>query len=288
MILYKVRNWEKIYEVNRTREMKIMQWIALPVKLTSDGYTLIMEKESGPTIFGTFVAVLEVAALCDPRGTLVRSDGTPHTVDTLSRITRISKKYVEEMLNVCTRECKWFEAIDLEQGAGIPQVGAEKPQEGAGFLRYIHTDIPTDNTDSAAGSAESVLKISQQEIDQIYSLYPTKDINNENRATGKSNKDKEKIRAILKTQKYPLYEAMELYLKDKGATKGFLQNLSVFLNRLPGDDVLNDWRKRYRKQAPATVMPQPKPAEKPEPEEMAKPEDYEGIFDQVTKKMRSV
>ena len=125
---YRIKNWNQIYENNRTRELKKLQWIPIPVKLDGDGYTNIMSDENGqprkngPAIFGTFISVLEVAASCDNialRGTLIRSSGEPHDYASLARITRIPIKNIEDMILFCTVSLNWIEIIDLETGAGM-------------------------------------------------------------------------------------------------------------------------------------------------------------------------
>lgn len=125
---YRIKNWNQIYENNRTRELKKLQWIPIPVKLDGDGYTNIMcdengqPRKTGPAIFGAFIAILEVAASCDNialRGTLLRSSGEPHDFASLARITRIPIKIIEDMFSFCTISIKWIEIIDLETGAGM-------------------------------------------------------------------------------------------------------------------------------------------------------------------------
>lgn len=117
--LYRVRNWEKLYERNRTRDMVRMHWLALPVKIEGDGYLYLMDQENGAAIFGAFVAILEVAALCEPRGTLIRSTGVPHDERSLARKTRMDPAIISQALEHCTsKECKWLEFIDIRHYAG--------------------------------------------------------------------------------------------------------------------------------------------------------------------------
>jgi len=56
--IYRIRDWERIYENNRTRGMKLMQWLALPIKLSGSGYSYLMEEvENGAAVFGCFIAL---------------------------------------------------------------------------------------------------------------------------------------------------------------------------------------------------------------------------------------
>lgn len=128
---YRIKNWDEIYENNRTRELKNMLWLPLPIKLNGDGFTLMMQEKDGLEIFGAFIILLEIAASCTPRGTLVRSNGEPHDEKTMERISRMKVRESRRMLRYCSTTLKWLELIDLENGAVIPQEGATIPQEPA-------------------------------------------------------------------------------------------------------------------------------------------------------------
>jgi hypothetical protein len=73
-----------------------------------------------------------------------------------------------------------------------------------------------------------------EDIDYLYSLYPTRDKNNDNRTTGKTAKNKIKIQQLLKTiAKETLEKKINWYLKDCEDTKKYLMNFGTFLNNLP-------------------------------------------------------
>lgn len=132
--VYRIKNWDQIYENNRTRELKTLLWLALPIKLNGDGYTMIMEEhngQKGPAIFGAWIALVEIAANCNPRGTLIRSNGEPHSSRTIMRQSRIDLAVIDSMLEFCLQKCKWLELIDLESGAIIPQEDATISQDPA-------------------------------------------------------------------------------------------------------------------------------------------------------------
>jgi hypothetical protein len=81
--------------------------------------------------------------------------------------------------------------------------------------------------------------ITENLVEEIYSLYPSRDINNQSRSTGKSSKDKEKIKKFLETG-YPLKKAIEHYLDEIKRTKVFLKNFKTFLNNLPNKSEITD------------------------------------------------
>lgn len=112
---YRIKNWDSLYENNRTRELKKLDWFPMPNKQDGDGYTLIMELENGAAIFGAWVACAQIASRCDPRGTLLRDGKKPHDSCSLSRMSRISKDIIEAMLKaVSNSDVNWLEIIDLQ------------------------------------------------------------------------------------------------------------------------------------------------------------------------------
>ena len=131
--LYRIRNWDSIFENNRTKELKSMAWVPIPTKLASDGYTELMDHPNGPAHYGAWITCVHVASRCDPRGTLVRGDGRPHDALSLSRITRVPASTYEELLPRLL-VVGWLEVVTTGQvigcinAAGIPQEPATSPQ----------------------------------------------------------------------------------------------------------------------------------------------------------------
>lgn len=106
-----------------------MAWVPIPIRQDGDGYTLLMDMPNGAALFGAWIAILQVAARCDVRGTLLRDIGKPHNSDSLSRVTRIPKKLVDEaLIFFSSNDVKWLEIIALEE---IPHEGAVIPQDDA-------------------------------------------------------------------------------------------------------------------------------------------------------------
>lgn len=136
--MWRIRDWKNLFENNRTRNLKSMGWVPLPNKHDGDGYTELMDHPDGTSHFGAWVGVVQVASRCDPRGTLVRDSGEPHTVSTLARMTRIPVSILESALPRLVA-IGWIEETSTKQGvrprsqegAVSPQEGAGKPQDGA-------------------------------------------------------------------------------------------------------------------------------------------------------------
>lgn len=104
MKLYAVRDWDSIYENNRTRELKNLAWVPIPNNHDGYGYSAIMSLQDGPAIYGAWIACVQVASRCDPRGTLLRGTKTPHTPRSLALQTRLPEELVSRMLDVLSSE----------------------------------------------------------------------------------------------------------------------------------------------------------------------------------------
>lgn len=112
MKILRVRGWDRHYENNRTREMKRMVWIPVTTRLDSDGYTELMGMKNGPAYFGCWIAILEVASQCSPRGLLRRSDGSAHDAASLGRLVRIDHRTMRAACAALIR-IKWLEEADV-------------------------------------------------------------------------------------------------------------------------------------------------------------------------------
>ena len=129
---YRIKNWNEIYENNRTRELKNMLWLALPVKLNGYGFTLTMEEKEGLLLFGGFIVLLEIGAQCTPRGTFVK-ENIPLQPAGLVRLSRMKVRDCEKVLEYHLKITKWLELIDLETGDVIQDEGAVKVRDTCGI-----------------------------------------------------------------------------------------------------------------------------------------------------------
>ncbi len=89
MDCYRIRDWDKHFENNRTRLLKHLDWVPMPNKQDGDGYTELVDHPDGPAHYGAWCAIVQVASKCHPRGTLLRDGSTPHTPQSLARKSRL-------------------------------------------------------------------------------------------------------------------------------------------------------------------------------------------------------
>jgi len=128
--LYRIKDWNKHYENNRTRELKRLDWVPVPINHDGDGYTLLTGHDDAPALLGCWLAIVQVAAKCDPRGTLLRRAKMPHDAASLARITRLPQGAIQRALNICEHECNWLETEELEDGCENPAPSCENPALG--------------------------------------------------------------------------------------------------------------------------------------------------------------
>ena len=133
---YRVRDWDRYFENNRTREYKQLAWLPVPNKHDGDGYTELLDHPNGTAHYGAWMLIAQVASKCEMRGTLLRDGGRPYDAATLARKTRGSRQVIEEALPRLVA-IGWLEIIDLESEqltqntqatAAIPQATADSSQ----------------------------------------------------------------------------------------------------------------------------------------------------------------
>lgn len=130
MTVYRIVDWDRHFENNRTRELKFLNYVPIPNKMDGDGYTELLDHEDGAAHFGAWCAILEIASRCVPRGLLIRHVGTipqggagecgaipqggamTHTCATLSRMSRIKRDVYEAVIPRLI-SLGWVDDIDI-------------------------------------------------------------------------------------------------------------------------------------------------------------------------------
>lgn len=115
-----IHDWERTFEDHRTKEIKRLTWIPIPIK-QGTGYCRLMRHPRGLEFYGAFVALIQVAASCPKRGTLCRADGSEYSVDDLADLTRINTKTLQEAIDFLEQEIGWLENKIPRDSRGIPR-----------------------------------------------------------------------------------------------------------------------------------------------------------------------
>lgn len=89
MKFYRVANWSKDYENNRSREIKSAGWVPVPNGFDGDGYINLVDGPDGPLAYAGWICILLVASRCEVRGDLIQTTGKPHTPASIASKCRL-------------------------------------------------------------------------------------------------------------------------------------------------------------------------------------------------------
>lgn len=97
-ILYRVADWDRLFENAGSRKVENLRWVPIPNKHDSDGYCQLVDHPNGAAHYGCWVAIVQVASKCQPRGSLLGGKWEPHGSEVLARKTRMPQAMFEEVL----------------------------------------------------------------------------------------------------------------------------------------------------------------------------------------------
>lgn len=126
MKLYAIRDWDAHFENNRSRSVKELGWIAIPNRHDGENFTLIMGHPKADTIFTAWVLMLQVASKCQPRGSLVRGNGAPHTPESLAAKTRGKAEWFKLAFQFLEAETDWLDVSEVDGAEPLPK---QRPAE---------------------------------------------------------------------------------------------------------------------------------------------------------------
>jgi hypothetical protein len=138
--MLRVREWDRLYENNRSRELGQTRWFPMPNDLSAHRYVELVAHEDGATHFAVWVTLLMVASRATPRGVLVREDGRPHTPESLALITRLPQNVIEatierllkmNLLELSGDNPRKKTKLASHPDAARSQAAAVEPQESA-------------------------------------------------------------------------------------------------------------------------------------------------------------
>jgi len=119
-IQYRINKWDEYFENNRSKKVRDLAWVPVPNRHDGENYSMIMAHENGAEIFAAWVLIIQVASKCEPRGTLVRDGGKPHTPKTLSIKTRAPESWFNIALKYLAQETDWLIAEGLAEDCQPP------------------------------------------------------------------------------------------------------------------------------------------------------------------------
>jgi len=107
-----------------------LAWVAIPNRHDGENYSALITSKDGAEIFAAWVLIIQVASKCQPRGSLLRGDKTPHDSSSLSLKTRAPKSWFEKCLCYLETKTDWLEIEDIAEGIQPPvrQVTKERKE----------------------------------------------------------------------------------------------------------------------------------------------------------------
>ena len=111
-MVYRVKDWDKKYEVAQGRRCARMQWVAIPNTHSTNGYATVVEHPMAVELFAAFILIIEVASTMPVRGLLISKGGLPLTPKNLAFITKYPEKIFKLAFEELVKpEIGWLEII---------------------------------------------------------------------------------------------------------------------------------------------------------------------------------
>jgi hypothetical protein len=102
---FRIRDWEKHFERDRSKQWKVLQWVPIPNK-QGKGYRKIMKEKNGLEIFACWIAIIELASKCEVRGDLSK-----YSIDDISLLTLIDENKLKSAIKYLSEVLDWIEVI---------------------------------------------------------------------------------------------------------------------------------------------------------------------------------
>jgi hypothetical protein len=126
--LYRIRGWADIFENNRSKAITDLRWVPIPNRHDGETFSLIMRHKDGATIFAAWILLLQIASKCKPRGTLIRGNGQPHNVSSMSAKCRCPDVWFETGISYLETETDWLivEELTPERQSDVTPTSGER------------------------------------------------------------------------------------------------------------------------------------------------------------------
>lgn len=115
MPLYRIKDWDDIYENHRSRPLKKLDWVPVPNKMDGSGYIELVEHPNGAAHLGAWLVIIEIASKQEARGTLPVLRGS--TAAAIARSSRLPLDLLEEAIaRLLSPEIGWLEECPQSSG----------------------------------------------------------------------------------------------------------------------------------------------------------------------------
>jgi len=209
--LYRIKNWDAIYEWETTRGKPTvpLKWIKVQTK-QGTGYKNLVTHSHGDAHYGAWLALLQVASRCFPRGVLIQKDGRPHTPASLSKESLLPSKTFAELLPrlLDVQDVGWIELMPVHEVTNTIDSTVARARVGA-------ARGPRDLR--GRGSEEEDRKEEEEDLSSLPELSP-KEKTVENASPDKPSRPAQQKRAG-KSKSAPLQPIDDDYLHELQASE---------------------------------------------------------------------
>ncbi len=160
----KIRDWDLHFEQDRSKQWKTLKWVPVPNKQGA-GYRKIMAEKMGIELFGCWIALVEVASTCNPRGDLSKYD-----LADLSRLTLCDIKKLEISIVYLSQVLDWIEVIEnLDNNVRIMQENVIDTASGSSILcsSIQSSSIPSLKSE-VSQKKDKFIPPSKAEVDAVF------------------------------------------------------------------------------------------------------------------------
>lgn len=113
-VAYRIKDWDRLFEIAQSRRYKNLQWVAIPNKHDGKGFRRIARHPKNCDIFTAWILMLQVASRQDERGLLVDGDG-PLTAEDLADKTGYPEPIFKLAFDVLSGpKIDWLEKVNSE------------------------------------------------------------------------------------------------------------------------------------------------------------------------------
>ena len=153
MLVYVIKDWDKLYEKSESRKYKNINWVAFPNKHDGRGFRRLMKQSDGLAMFGAFVLIVEVASKMPKRGTLVDHDGIPISASDIADKTGADVSTIQKALQVLSHHTiGWILAENLPESPGA-HPASPGTTEDSRYTEHNRHNRHNRQTDTAAADA---------------------------------------------------------------------------------------------------------------------------------------
>lgn len=96
----RIKDWKDRFEhKNSTHKAGRMAWVRISTSFDGAVYSEMMCRSDGGWIKCCWVSIIQIAATCEPRGTLIKPNGKPHDAVSMGALSRIESNYMQDAID---------------------------------------------------------------------------------------------------------------------------------------------------------------------------------------------